>query len=249
MTDSTYAEPRPWSVVARNLPEHARNLIHTDEGARSAGFPAALVAGVTTYAYLTHPLIDAWRLDWVAHGGCEMRFRSPVFAGDTVNCVPCTAGNGEFVVEARVGHEQSPRAMVRAWPVDRRPAPIRAGERLPDYHVRLGAELGPDYGVRAGDDLEICPVAGAVHPAVWPALANNVFHQHLVHGPWIHTRSVVSHRGLAREGAEVVVSTTVVERFHRSGERAVAELVIRADGAVVAHVEHEAIIDLSTAAR
>ncbi len=77
-----------WSVLAQNLPEHAGNAIHTDEGARAAGFPAALVAGVTTYAYLTHPVIAAWGLDWVAAGGGEVRFRRPVFAGDLVRCEP-----------------------------------------------------------------------------------------------------------------------------------------------------------------
>lgn len=178
-----------------------------------------------------------------------MRFRSPVFAGETIDCIPVPSDNGEVLVEARAGHEERPRATVRAWTLDRRPVPSRPGERLPDYHLRLGGELGPDYGVRAGDDLEVCPLAGVVHPAVWPAVANNVFHQHLVRGPWVHTRSTVSHRGLVHGGAEIVVSTTVVERFHRSGERAIADVVIRADGAVVAHLEHEAIIDLSGAAR
>ena len=43
-------DPTTWSVQARNLPEHASNPIHTDEGGRAAGFDAALVAGVTVYA-------------------------------------------------------------------------------------------------------------------------------------------------------------------------------------------------------
>jgi acyl dehydratase len=78
--------PLPWSIVARNLPEHARNRIHTDAGAREAGFPRALVAGVTTYAYLTHPVAEAWGLGWVSSGGGEVRFRRPVFDGDLVRC-------------------------------------------------------------------------------------------------------------------------------------------------------------------
>lgn len=32
-----------WSVHAKNLPEHARNPIHTDEGGRAAGFDGALL--------------------------------------------------------------------------------------------------------------------------------------------------------------------------------------------------------------
>ncbi len=63
---NTVQQPIEWSIKAQNLPEHARNPIHTDAGAQAAGFPRALVAGVTTYAYLTHPLIVAWGEDWLA---------------------------------------------------------------------------------------------------------------------------------------------------------------------------------------
>ena len=35
--------PQPWSVTAVNLPEHARNAIHTDAGARAAGIRCLLV--------------------------------------------------------------------------------------------------------------------------------------------------------------------------------------------------------------
>jgi hypothetical protein len=34
---------QPWIVTARNLEHHARNPIHTDEGAQAQGFPRALV--------------------------------------------------------------------------------------------------------------------------------------------------------------------------------------------------------------
>ena len=61
--------PAPWPVVARNLSEHSSNPIHPDAGAQAAGFPAALVAGVTTYAYLTHPIVAAWGRDGLEHGG------------------------------------------------------------------------------------------------------------------------------------------------------------------------------------
>ncbi len=102
-----------WTVRARNLPEHADNRIHTDAGARAAGFPAALVAGVTTYAYLTHPIVAAWGLDWVANGGGEVRFDAPVFDHDEVTCTP-VVDDDAVVVEARCGDEDGPRATLRA---------------------------------------------------------------------------------------------------------------------------------------
>jgi len=84
--------PVAWSIVAQNLPEHARNPIHTDEGAQAAGFPRALVAGVTTYAYMTHPIVAAWGLEWLQSGGGEFRFRKPVFDKDVVTCEPTGVG-------------------------------------------------------------------------------------------------------------------------------------------------------------
>jgi hypothetical protein len=85
-------QPTTWHINASNLAEHARNPIHTDEGAQRAGFPRALVAGVTTYAYLTHPLIVAWGKDWLHNGGGEVKFRRPVLmAMPYVACQPITA--------------------------------------------------------------------------------------------------------------------------------------------------------------
>ena len=63
-------------------------------------------------------------------------------------------------------------------------------------------------------------------------------------GSWIHTRSIVRHHGLVAEGAEAEIATTVIERFQRGGERAIADVVISVKGSVVATIEHEAIIDL-----
>lgn len=65
LPSSDLAPPTAWSVVAQNLPEHALTPIHTDDGARAAGFPRS-VAGVTTYAYLTHPVVAVWGTDWLA---------------------------------------------------------------------------------------------------------------------------------------------------------------------------------------
>ncbi|MBK9970506.1 MAG: hypothetical protein IPP16_07150 [Acidimicrobiaceae bacterium] len=97
------AAPVSWSVVAQNLPEHARNPIHTDAGAQAAGFPRALVAGVTTYAYLTHPIVVAWGVEWLQRGGGEVRFRRPVFDHDLLRCTPSPDEDGDDDAGAGVG--------------------------------------------------------------------------------------------------------------------------------------------------
>ncbi|MEM1333761.1 MAG: MaoC family dehydratase [Actinomycetota bacterium] len=269
-----------WTVTAINAPEHAGNTIHTDAGARAQGFPAALVAGVTTYAYLTRPLVEAWGHHWLRSGGGEVRFRAPVFAGDQVAVVPTPTGHGarvEAVVAERgdgplvtfeasrgglaAGREAASReaggleaggleaddpgpggrAVVRAAP-DEGPADVR--EPLADLRVELVDRLGPGYGSRVGDDLEMYEREGIVHPAVWLAIANDVVATQLVRGPWVHTRSLVRHHGIGEVGDVVDVHSTVVDRFHRRGERAVVDVRIVRSGEPMATIEHEAIIDL-----
>ena len=68
---------------------------------------------MTTYAYLTHPIVAAWGLDWVANGGGEVRFDAPVFDHDEVTCTP-VVDDDAVVVEARCGDEDEPRATLRA---------------------------------------------------------------------------------------------------------------------------------------
>jgi acyl dehydratase len=236
------SDPEPWSVAAVNLPEHAGNPIHTTAGAQAAGFPGALVAGVTTYAYLTHPLVAAWGENWLATGTAEVRFHAPVFEGDLVTCRPSTRAGG-WVVEGLVERASAPLATLTVG----RPAaprPRHLSEACTDMVATLDGEWS-EYGKRTGDDLELYDT-GLVHPAVWPALANRVVHTRLARGAWIHVRSAITHHRSARVGASARVRATVVDRFRTShGERAVVDVVISVDGDVVAALEHEALVELT----
>jgi acyl dehydratase len=235
----------PWTVTARNLPHHARNPIHTDAGAQAQGFPRALVAGVTTYAYLTHPVAAAWGQEWMGGGGGELRLRRPVFDGDVVTCRPTP--DGDAVVIDALTTEDEARATFRAV-ADGGPAPaMRQGEVLRSRQIVLADEYGSDYGWNAGDDLGLYRELGIVHPAVWPAVANTVVHADVARGSWIHMRSIIRHHAVVPAGSVADVHAVVVRRYQRSGERAVLDVRIEVDGRPVATLEHEAIVDLSTA--
>jgi MaoC like domain len=233
-----------WSIVARNLPDHANNPIHTDAGAQAAGFARALVAGVTSYAYCLHPVLARLGLGFAEHGEAEVRFRSPVFDGDLVAFPVTTRSDGGVDIEAVTKRTDKPRIVVSAWEQQRAEVqvPPRDGERLETVVLALEGEYSSQYAARAGDDFDM---QGYIHPAVWPALANYVFHRQLARGSWIHTRSIVKHHALVRDGAHATIETTVVERFQRSGERAIANVVITVGGHLAATIEHEAIIDLT----
>jgi acyl dehydratase len=238
--------PETWTVAARNLPEHAGNAIHTDAGAIAAGFESALVAGVTTYAYLTHPLVEAWGLDWLTRGGGEVRFRAPVFADDRVDCVPTPSEDGTVLVEAICPSQPvNPRVTFTATRDSGPPPALRDGEPLASRQISLTGEFGDGYGWRAGDDIELYRRDGIVHPAVWPSMANRVMSTDLVNGAWIHTRSIIRHHAPGPAGATVDVHATVIDRFERHGQRAVIDVLIEHEGRPIASLEHEAIVDLS----
>lgn len=238
--------PNTWSVRARNLPEHADNVIHTDSGAQAAGFPSALVAGVTTYAYLTHPLVEVWGIDWLTHGGGEVRFLAPVFADALVECVPNIGDDGSVLMAAVCAdQERNPRVSFDAVRDAGPPPAMRDGDRLPSRQFTLGGDFAADYGARAGDDLAVYAEHGIMHPVTWLMIANRIFSTDLVDGAWIHTRSIVRHHAPGRVGATVDVHATVVERFERGGTRAIVDLLIEHDGRPIASLEHEAIVALA----
>lgn len=229
----------PWSTIARNLPEHADNPVHTDEGARAAGFEAAIVAGTTVHAYLTHPAASAWGLDWLAQGWSEVRFLAPVFDADTVDCAPID----DTLIEARVGG--SVRATL-AVALDAPAISSATGELLPTMTIDLADGPGT-YGIRAGDDLEYYAEHNIAHPAAWSSIANTVTKANFVTGPWVHVRSAITHLGPARADATVTVESSVADRFStRAGDRVVLDIRVSVGDQPVAIIEHESIIRLAT---
>ena len=231
----------PWSCRAVNLPEHADNPIHTDEGAQAAGFDAAIVAGVSVYAYMTHPPAAAWGESWLSKGGGELKLKRPVLDQQQVRCDVTTHANSPRI-EARVDGELC--ASFDLFQSATVP-PMRTGEPLPERQVTLD-ESRTRYGIRAGDDLDLYDELGCAHPALWPHVANMIFADHLVSGAWIHTRSLIFHQGLAYDGQTLKVVANVIDRFNtKSGERAVADIAFFADERPVARVEHEALVRLN----
>ncbi len=236
---------KPWSIVACNLPEHAGNPIHTDEGARAAGFDRALVAGVTSYAYCCHPVLEPFGFHWLAEGRADVRLRAPVFDGDLLTFPALDRRDGGLDVAVVAARSERSLVEMSAWPDQGEPRVEPAGERLESFEVRLEDEYGSEYGARAGDYEAPIP-AGVVHPAVWPALANSLFHDQLARGSWVHVRSSIRHSSVAREGSTAEVSGTVLRRFQKNGERVVADVVIRVNGELVATIDHEAIVDVAS---
>jgi acyl dehydratase len=226
-----------WSTTAVNLAEHASNIIHTDAGAKAAGFEAALVAGVTTYGYLTHVPATAWGLDWVRSGSATVKFKHPVLDGDTVDC----RVDGQRV-DATVAGSVCATADFNelAHKIEH-----RVGDVLEPIEFGLDSTWS-DYGIRCGDDCPLYTERRIAHPTSWPRIANMFFHEQVVTGPWIHVRSRIAHHAIAPIGSTVRATANVVDRFDsRAGKRAVLDVRITAGGELVAALEHEAIIEIA----
>ncbi len=68
-----------WTGVAFNQVPDSANEIHGDKIAKDLGFTGGLVPGVTVSAYLIHPAIDAWGLDWLEPGSAHVKVDSPLY--------------------------------------------------------------------------------------------------------------------------------------------------------------------------
>ena len=68
-----------WSATALNTAPDSENRIHSDELAQQYGFEGGLVPGVTISAYLVHPLIEHWGMNWLDSGYANCRITSPLY--------------------------------------------------------------------------------------------------------------------------------------------------------------------------
>lgn len=247
-----------WTFTAHELPEHAAHPIHTDESMRAAVFPGVHVAGVTTYAYLVQLPLTAWGVSWLDRGAAEIRLRAPVYDGERLVCEheppqrSCPEANADpgDVASFRVGVSGRVRVGLE---LDRTgstldvPVTPRSGTCLEPFDVRLEGDHGGVYAPHTDGSLAVAAPGGRVHPAVWVMLANRFVPAQLAESWWVHTRTRVRHLGPVRVGAEASVHATVIDRFERpSGERAVLDVRVEVHGAVVAAVEHEAIVRMTS---
>lgn len=70
---------RQWSAEALNTAPNSANEIHGDSMAKEFGFEGGLVPGVTVSAYLIHPAIEQWGMDWLDEGAAQCRIVSPLY--------------------------------------------------------------------------------------------------------------------------------------------------------------------------
>jgi acyl dehydratase len=261
-----------YRVEARNTSSTSENLIHSDETARRYGFAGALVPGVTLYAYLTHPIVEALGPAWLARGTASVKFVKPVQDGEEVTVtgkiterevsgvsaqVSARTAAGECVIGTVTLPSGVPTPVnpalypAAALPAERPPvsrehlASLSAlGTPEADYDPACAAE----YVERVSDTLPLYQGAAAwVHPAFFLQQANRALRDNVQVSPWIHVGSVVRHLGGARVGETLQTRGRVRSLYEKKGREMVElDLLIVAGPSArpVAHVRHTAIYRL-----
>jgi acyl dehydratase len=260
----------PYRLRARNTAARSENRIHDDVVARRYGFGGGLVPGVTVYAYLTRPVVEAWGLAWLERGTMDVRFLAPFYDGDEVVIEPDAAG-GEDTLELRAttgegrlcAHAQArlPPAAVDVldagdWPVVSLPEPerrlpatregLRGAAALGTLGATFRTDVGESYLEAVGDDLAVYRGPDAVaHPGWLHSLANHVLASNVALGPWIHTASEVRHLGVVADGDRVSVRARVLDLSEARGHELVhLDVAMVVGDRAVQRVRHSAIYRL-----
>ena len=266
-----------YHVKARNTSSSSENKIHDEQIAREYGFRGALVPGVTVYAYMTHPLVEAFGAAWLERGTANVRFLKPIHDGEevrlagvitsrdakiiTATVTATTAVGGECATLSATLPAGTPVSVNLAqYPVAPLPAdrPLVTREHLASL-AALGTPINPydgerqaEYLERVSDGLALYRGArGWAHPGFFLDQANKALSQNVRMSPWIHVGSVVRHLGGARVGETLSTRGKVRSLFEKKGKEFVeADLVLVAgERRPVAHVLHTAIYRLPAPAR
>jgi len=277
-TDMDNQERLPeYHVKARNTSSSSENKIHDEQIARQYGFRGALVPGVTVYAYLTHPLVEAFGAAWLERGTASVRFLKPIHDGEEVRLAgvvtardpkglsatvtATTAVGGECATLTATLPAGSPVPVNLAmYPVAPLPAdrPVATRAHLAGL-AALGTPVNPydderaaEYLERVSDALAVYRGARAfVHPGFFLDQANKALSQNVLMSPWIHVGSVVRHLGGAKVGETLSTRGRVRSLFEKKGREFVeADLILVAgERRPIAHVLHTAIYRLPAPAR
>ncbi len=156
--------PQRCEGEAFNQVPESENRIHSDDVARSYGFRGGLVPGVTVSAYLIHPAIEAWGMDWLQRGRARVVVRKPLYDRERFRVEIAEASDSAYQATL-VNSEGTHCATAEVEIPDREPAPpvVRAEVSLAD---------GEERCLATRDDMEALRQRGLRSmPARWSAQA------------------------------------------------------------------------------
>jgi hypothetical protein len=270
----TAAAPQAWRGIAYNAATESENRIHADDVAQRFGFRGGLVPGVTVFAYLVRPAIEAWGLDWLSSGAATVVCKKPLYDGARFETsvtnesadayagrvvdetgVLCADGRVSLTAELPVAPRRRGDPPVCA-PEARPPATRAALERLRENGMgaltltwRGDGEMGRTSRELADmPDLVRPDRAGFANPAFVLGLANWVLARNVKLDAWIHAQSALQNYSALKLGDLVTVEARVTDLFERGGHEFVdLEVEAFSEARPVMSATHRAIYRLRSA--
>ena len=250
--------------------EPHENRIHEDDLARQYGFKGGLVPGVTVYAWMTHPVVEALGVEWLERGEFQARFAKPIYYEEPATIRARVAARTADAVTLEVAAHNSVGEVcgTATMTLDRgtRPspptvagyavAPVPAERpQVTRAHLESLKVLGTpeldvtpkaagDFVARFGETLPLYGGTGTpAHPGIHLDLSNRALDKNVRMSPWIHVESRGRHWSAARVGERLEMRGRVERLFEKKGHEFVeADLLLVAGGSrPVASIRHTAI--------
>ncbi len=264
----------PTYRASAKMPDHpVENKIHEDGLARAMGFRGGLVPGVTVYAWMTHPVVEALGPAWLERGTFSVRFTKPIYFGESATVDASVAARtedgitlqvraldagGELCATATMGLSLGlPPAVpdVSAYPASPLPterpevsrAILESRPVLGTPELVLDEPAAQAFLDRVRESLPLYREARApAHPALYLDQANRALSANVRVSPWAHVESEGRHLGLGRVGERIETRAKVKSLFERKGHEFVELDLLLLAGAArpIASVRHLAIYRL-----
>lgn len=230
-----------FSGRAFNQVPDSENRIHSDDVAREHGFRGGLVPGVTVSAYLLHPAVVAWGLDFLHRGAAHVIVQKPVYDDcafrvsvvhesadaydaellneEGVRCATATCSLPSVLTEPLVPRGDPPAG------VDRVPATrsgLEALERRGMGAVKVpwgaGAPMTTYFrDARSMPELFRIDGGGFANPAFLLGTTNWLLAANVDLGPWLHLETWSQNWRAVPSGTTLVVEGQISGLFERKG--------------------------------
>ena len=125
-----------WHGIAFNQAPDSANEIHGDRIAKQYGFRGGLVPGVTISAYLIHPAVEAWGMEFLNRGAAHVRVGSPVYDEEAFEVRICEQTENSYRAEICQPDGTVSASADVSLPELAAAAPVRRGDELADKHYK-----------------------------------------------------------------------------------------------------------------
>jgi hypothetical protein len=238
-------KPTSYCGVAFNEVPDSANQIHGDDMAARFGFEGGLVPGVTVSAYLAHPAVTAWGMDYVARGAARVVVKKPVYDGHAFSVE--VSAQEERAYDAVLRDQSGDiRASAHCWLPEVLPvAPQRRGDATiaadferppgtPDIMRRLQRRGMGAMRIRWDEsselttyfrDSELMPTplktAGGrhAHAGFVLGMTNWVLDSNVLINPWLHLQTDSQCFHAIEPGTELIVEAAIVDLFEKKGHQ------------------------------